>query len=36
MPHPELACNKLLGSDDGCKIFSSIAAACDLKSAAHV
>ena len=35
MPHPEDACNKLLGSDDGLKIFSSIAAACDSKSAAH-
>ena len=28
MPHPEDACNKILGSDDGLKIFSSIAAAC--------
>jgi len=27
MPHPEDACNKILGSDDGLKIFSSIAAA---------
>ena len=27
MPHPEDACNKLLGSEDGAKIFSSIAAA---------
>jgi phosphoribosylformylglycinamidine synthase I len=35
MPHPELACNKLLGSDDGLKIFSSMAAACDSKSAAN-
>ena len=35
MPHPELACNKLLGSEDGLKIFASIAAACDSKSAAH-
>ena len=26
---------QLLGSDDGLKIFSSIAAACDSKSAAH-
>jgi phosphoribosylformylglycinamidine synthase subunit PurQ / glutaminase len=26
MPHPEDACNKLLGSEDGLKIFSSIAA----------
>ena len=28
MPHPEDACSKLLGSDDGAKIFMSIAAAC--------
>ena len=28
MPHPEDACNKILGSDDGLKIFSSIAVAC--------
>ena len=35
MPHPEDACYKLLGSDDGLKIFSSIAAACDSNSAAH-
>ena len=28
MPHPEDACNKLLGSDDGAKIFTSIATAC--------
>jgi len=27
MPHPEDACNKLLGSDDGAKLFLSIAAA---------
>ena len=27
MPHPEDACNKILGSDDGLKIFSSITAA---------
>jgi phosphoribosylformylglycinamidine synthase len=27
MPHPEDACNKLLGSDDGAELFSSIAAA---------
>ena len=26
MPHPEDACNKLLGSEDGLRIFSSIAA----------
>jgi len=28
MPHPEDACDKVLGSDDGRKIFSSIAVAC--------
>jgi phosphoribosylformylglycinamidine synthase len=28
MPHPEDACNKILGSDDGVKIFFSVAAAC--------
>jgi phosphoribosylformylglycinamidine synthase I len=28
MPHPEDACEKILGSDDGLKIFSSIIAAC--------
>jgi phosphoribosylformylglycinamidine synthase subunit PurQ / glutaminase len=28
MPHPEDACNKLLGSEDGAKIFTSIATAC--------
>ena len=27
MPHPEDACNRLLGSDDGAKLFASIAAA---------
>jgi phosphoribosylformylglycinamidine synthase I len=35
MPHPEDACNKLLGSEDGLKIFSSIAAACAEKEAKH-
>jgi phosphoribosylformylglycinamidine synthase len=35
MPHPEDACSRLLGSDDGLKIFSSIAAACESKSTAH-
>lgn len=35
MPHPEDACNKLLGSDDGLKIFSSIAAACADREARH-
>jgi phosphoribosylformylglycinamidine synthase len=33
MPHPEDACNKLLGSEDGRKIFSSIIAACAKKEA---
>ena len=28
MPHPEDACDKFLGSDDGLKIFSSIVASC--------
>ena len=35
MPHPEDACNKILGSDDGLKIFSSIAAACTRGEARH-
>jgi len=35
MPHPELACNKLLGSEDGLKIFSSIAAACAERDGRH-
>ena len=35
MPHPEDACSKLLGSDDGAKIFLSIAAAVE-KASAHV
>jgi phosphoribosylformylglycinamidine synthase len=35
MPHPEIACNKLLGSEDGLKIFSSIAAACAERDARH-
>lgn len=35
MPHPEDACSKLLGSDDGLKIFSSIAAACAEREARH-
>ena len=33
MPHPEDACDKILGSDDGAKIFQSIAAA---KAKRHV
>ena len=36
MPHPEDACSKLLGSEDGAKIFNSIAAACALKASLHV
>ena len=32
MPHPEDACNKLLGSDDGAKLFGSIAAAFSEKA----
>ena len=36
MPHPEDACSKLLGSDDGEKIFRSIAAAVEAKAGAHV
>jgi phosphoribosylformylglycinamidine synthase subunit PurQ / glutaminase len=35
MPHPEDACNPLLGSEDGGKIFSSIAAACALSEKRH-
>lgn len=35
MPHPEDACSKLLGSDDGLKVFSSIAAACAERDARH-
>jgi phosphoribosylformylglycinamidine synthase len=35
MPHPEDACNKILGSDDGLKIFSSIAAARARGEARH-
>jgi phosphoribosylformylglycinamidine synthase I len=35
MPHPEDACNKLLGSEDGAKIFSSIAAAMAEKVKSH-
>jgi len=36
MPHPEAACNKILGSEDGLKIFSSIAAACIRRETRHV
>lgn len=35
MPHPEDACNQLLGSDDGLKIFSSITAGCTQRNALH-
>jgi phosphoribosylformylglycinamidine synthase len=35
MPHPEDACDKILGSDDGLKIFSSIAAACARHEMPH-
>jgi phosphoribosylformylglycinamidine synthase len=35
MPHPEDASNKLLGGEDGLKIFSSIVAACTGKEARH-
>jgi phosphoribosylformylglycinamidine synthase I len=35
MPHPEDACNKLLGSDDGAEIFASIAAAMSEKAKQH-
>jgi phosphoribosylformylglycinamidine synthase len=35
MPHPEDACNNLLGSEDGRKIFSSIAAACAERVRRH-
>jgi phosphoribosylformylglycinamidine (FGAM) synthase-like amidotransferase family enzyme len=35
MPHPEDACSKLLGGDDGAKIFLSIVAAVE-KASAHV
>ena len=31
MPHPEQAAEKILGSDDGLKIFSSVIAACEKK-----
>jgi phosphoribosylformylglycinamidine synthase len=35
MPHPEDACSQLLGSDDGAKIFRSIAAAVSERAGAH-
>ena len=35
MPHPEDACSKILGSEDGAKIFHSIAAACSGRAKSH-
>ena len=35
MPHPEDACHKLLGSEDGLKIFASITAACAKTEQQH-
>jgi len=35
MPHPEDACDRLLGSEDGLKIYSSIAAACANRNGAQ-
>jgi phosphoribosylformylglycinamidine synthase len=35
MPHPEDATNKLLGSEDGLKIFSSIATGCAVQQRRH-
>ena len=35
MPHPEVACSKILGSEDGAKIFTSIAAACADRAKSH-
>lgn len=35
MPHPEDACSKLLGGDDGAKIFASIAAACAQRASGN-
>lgn len=35
MPHPEAACDKILGSEDGAKIFQSIAAAWTGKAKRH-
>ena len=35
MPHPEDACSKLLGGDDGAKIFTSIVTACARKAKSH-
>jgi phosphoribosylformylglycinamidine synthase I len=35
MPHPEVACSRLLGSEDGAKIFNSIAAALADRAKSH-
>ena len=35
MPHPEDACNKLLGSEDGRKIFASVVTACAPRESRH-
>jgi phosphoribosylformylglycinamidine synthase I len=35
MPHPEVACSRILGSEDGGKIFTSIAAACADRAKSH-
>jgi phosphoribosylformylglycinamidine synthase subunit PurQ / glutaminase len=35
MPHPEVACSRILGSEDGVKIFTSIAAACADRAKSH-
>jgi phosphoribosylformylglycinamidine synthase len=35
MPHPEDACSALLGSEDGAKLFMSIAAACAVRVSPH-
>jgi phosphoribosylformylglycinamidine synthase subunit PurQ / glutaminase len=35
MPHPEDACSKILGGDDGARIFTAIAAACAERARRH-
>ena len=35
MPHPEVACSRILGSEDGAKIFTSVAAACAGRAKSH-
>jgi phosphoribosylformylglycinamidine synthase subunit PurQ / glutaminase len=35
MPHPEDACSRILGGDDGARIFTSIAAACAERARRH-